>query len=305
MNKNRIHSPLNWLAAAVLLAAPGAGAWAQGSTAPSGTTPSSNSATSTAATPNASTASLQAAGRDVRASRLIGKDVRNAQGQSLGRIEDLIVDVAHDRVAYAVMSFGGFMGVGDKLFAYPVSSFTQASASSDELVLRVDKESLKRAPGFSPDRWPNWGDDTYREQIDRYFGSSSGGAPEVLAGQRLVRATQLLDKDIQDRNGREAGEIEDLVVNLGSSRVRYVVVDFDKPWSPDDKLLALPMKALTVPTQTDEDLVLNTDSSRLSTMRSFDEDRWPDLNAPAWRRDVDSAIGIPQTDAPVSDPGTR
>jgi len=88
--------------------------------------------------------------RDMRASELIGSGVRNARGENLGEIKDLIVDVNNDRVHYVVLSFGGFLGFGDQLFAYPVRMFTQA-ADGDKLVLNVGKADLKAAPGMDKD----------------------------------------------------------------------------------------------------------------------------------------------------------
>ena len=60
--------------------------------------------------------------REMRASKLIGSEVKNAQGENLGEIKDLVIDVNHGRVHYAILSFGGFLGMGDKLFAFPVGT---------------------------------------------------------------------------------------------------------------------------------------------------------------------------------------
>ena len=65
--------------------------------------------------------------RDMRLSQLIGKDVRNAQGEDLGDIKDVILDINNGRVHYVILSFGGVLGLGDKLFAYPMRAFSPAS----------------------------------------------------------------------------------------------------------------------------------------------------------------------------------
>lgn len=220
---------------------------------------------------------------DVRASKMIGKEVENAQGENLGEITDLIVDVGTQRVRYAVLSFGGALGMGDKLFAYPISTFKPA-ADDDKLVLNVDKEKLKDAPGFDKDKWPEWNDNRYRRDVDRYFKAETAKA--APRGERLFRASDLIGKDVDDRRGKDAGEIEDLVVNMRNGRVGYVVLDFDKAWSPDDKLLALPLSALTFSTDKKKDIVLNVNRDRLDMARGFDENDWPDLNAAEFRRDT-------------------
>jgi sporulation protein YlmC with PRC-barrel domain len=85
--------------------------------------------------------------RDRQVSKLIGSEVRNAQGEALGEIKDLIVDINNERVYYAVLSFGGFLGVGNKLFAYPVEVFRQA-ADEDKLILNIDKDRTQGSSGL-------------------------------------------------------------------------------------------------------------------------------------------------------------
>jgi sporulation protein YlmC with PRC-barrel domain len=231
-------------------------------------------------------ATLKTSAHDARASKVIGKDVRDIQGKRIGEVQDLVVDISHDRIQYVVLSFGGVMGVGDKLFAFPLSSFRNPT-TSDDLVLQVAKESLKKAPGFDRAKWPDFGDKTYSEQINAYFNTGTSTAPAIAPDQRLVRASKLIGKDINDTAGKDAGEIEDLVVDVTSAKVRYVVVDFDKAWSPDDKLLALPLKALTFPAKADADLVLNVPRDKLEMAKGFDEKAWPDINEAGWRQDMD------------------
>ena len=243
-----------------------------------------------------------ASARDARASKVIGQHVRDMQGQRIGKVQDLVIDVTGDRVQYVVLSFGGVMGVGDKLFAFPTSQFRNPHTSGD-LVADVTKDSLKKAPGFDRLKWPDFGDKTYREQIDRYFGTTEGASPQILPGHLLARASKLIGKDIDDLQGKDAGEIEDIVVDLGAAKVRYAVIDFDKSWSPDDKLLAVPLKALTFPAKTDQDLVINIPREKLDMAKGFNEKAWPDVNSATWREDIDhyldrfpSAAGTSTTD---------
>ncbi|OGB21221.1 MAG: hypothetical protein A3I66_02530 [Burkholderiales bacterium RIFCSPLOWO2_02_FULL_57_36] len=241
-----------------------------------------SSGKSSAATTQSSSAQVQS--RDLRASKLIGQEVKNTQGESMGDIQDLIVDPVAQRVHYAVLSFGGVLGMGDKLFAFPVSAF-KASQDKDELVLNVAKERLKNAPGFDRNNWPDMSSNRYRGEVDRYF--KSGAAARGKSGGRMMRASELIGKDVNDRGGKDAGEIEDMVVNMTNGQIRYVVLDFDKAWSPDDKMVALPLKVLTFPRDKGEDLVLNVPREKIDMARGFDEDKWPDLNAAEFRREQD------------------
>jgi len=226
--------------------------------------------------------------RDVRATKLIGSDVRNAQGENLGEIKDLIVDVNSERVYYAVLSFGGFLGLGDKLFAYPVRAFSQA-ADNDKVILNVDKAKLKAAPGFEKDRYPDFADKRYTEDVDRYFGKTIAVQP--MPNQLLRRASELIGKDVNDRNGKDVGEIEDLVVNMANGKIHYSVLEFDKSWSLNDKLLAVPMRAYGWSADR-RDLVLDIDRTRVDRALTFDKNRWPDLNDPKYLLDVDRYLVV-------------
>jgi sporulation protein YlmC with PRC-barrel domain len=104
------------------------------------------------------------------ASKLIGESVVNLQNEDLGKIHELVIDAKSGRMAYAVLSFGGFLGMGTKLFAMPWSAFTFAD-KENKLVLNVDKEKLKSAPGFEKDaNWPNFADRTWGASIHSYYG---------------------------------------------------------------------------------------------------------------------------------------
>jgi len=85
---------------------------------------------------------------------MIGTKVINTTGEQLGTIKELMIDLDDGQVAYAVMSFGGFLGVGDKLFAIPLEAFT-FTVDDHIIILDVDKEVLKNAPGFDKDQWPD------------------------------------------------------------------------------------------------------------------------------------------------------
>src|SRR2546429_7354147 len=90
----------------------------------------------------------------IRGNTFIGADVENPRGQNLGDIKDIVIDRASGRIAYAVVSFGGFLGMGEKLFAVPWGAFSQPKADKETFVLDVDKERLKNAPGFDAHNWP-------------------------------------------------------------------------------------------------------------------------------------------------------
>jgi sporulation protein YlmC with PRC-barrel domain len=91
--------------------------------------------------------------RTLGASTLRHDKVVNLAGQDIGRIEELMIDVTTGRVAYAVLSFGGFLGIGNKLFALPWSALTVDEAKK-RFVVNVTRESLEKMPGFDKEHWP-------------------------------------------------------------------------------------------------------------------------------------------------------
>jgi hypothetical protein len=102
------------------------------------------------------------------AGTLIGDAVVNASGEDLGKIEAIMLDVQSGRIAYAVLSFGGFLGMGTKLFALPWSALT-LDASEKHFILNVAKERLKTAPGFDKDQWPSMADVRWATELHGYY----------------------------------------------------------------------------------------------------------------------------------------
>jgi sporulation protein YlmC with PRC-barrel domain len=105
----------------------------------------------------------------VSASKIIGEAVINREKENLGKVQDLVIDTELGAVAYVVLSFGGFLGMGNKLFAIPWQAF-EFSAAESKLILNVNKEKLKNAPGFDPDKMPNFADRSWGESVHSYYG---------------------------------------------------------------------------------------------------------------------------------------
>ncbi len=105
---------------------------------------------------------------NLSASTLTGTPVKNGQGDSLGKIEDLMIDTTTGVVSYAVLSFGGFLGMGDKLFAVPMQGM-QIDAEDQHFLLNESKERLKDAPGFDKDNWPDFADPKWQQTIFSFY----------------------------------------------------------------------------------------------------------------------------------------
>lgn len=110
-------------------------------------------------------------GSPVKASSIIGASVVNPDRVGLGQIKEMAIDPIKGKVAYAVVSFGGFLGLGDKLFAIPFSAFAY-NAATNEYVLNVAQERLKGAPGFDADRWPAMSNENWNRDLSSYYDRS-------------------------------------------------------------------------------------------------------------------------------------
>jgi sporulation protein YlmC with PRC-barrel domain len=100
---------------------------------------------------------------------LIGNDVVSHSAELLGEVKEIMLDVRSGRIAYAVLSFGGFLGMGEKLFAVPWSALT-LDTMNKRFMLDVQKEQLERAPGFDKDKWPDMANPEWAEGIHAYYG---------------------------------------------------------------------------------------------------------------------------------------
>ena len=103
------------------------------------------------------------------ADTLQGDKVVNRRNEDLGTIEDIMIDVQRGRVAYAVMSCGGFLGMGDKLFAIPWNALS-LDANRHCFVLDADRERFEKAPGFDKDHWPSMADNSWANQVHDFYG---------------------------------------------------------------------------------------------------------------------------------------
>jgi hypothetical protein len=108
------------------------------------------------------------------ADTLIGDDVYNTADESLGSIKELMVDMTSGKISYAVLSYGGFLGMGDRLFAVPWQAL-KLDTNKKRFTLNVSKDQLKDAPGFDKDHWPSMADSNWASGIHTFYGVKTTG----------------------------------------------------------------------------------------------------------------------------------
>jgi sporulation protein YlmC with PRC-barrel domain len=283
-------------------------------------------------------AQLRSLGRDKagadshRASKIIGFDVENPQGQDLGKIEDIVIDPADGRIAYAVLSFGGFLGLGEKYFAIPWSALAPKTGDNNTYVLNVDKEKLKNAPGFDRNNWPDMANPNWATDIDRYYGverrvesrpsttaerpvavterpaataerpvtvterttaaERERAAATVSAQRPINKASDIIGYDVENLQGEDLGEIKDIMIEQANGRIAYAVLSFGGIAGLGDKLFAVPWSALTPKAGEANTFVLKVDKEKLKNAPGFAQNNWPDMANPRWTADIDRYYGV-------------
>lgn len=243
----------------------------------------------------------------VRLSELKGMTVRNSDNKDLGEIDDLMLDMGHHgHVRYAALSFGGFLGMGDKLFAVPWNALEMRHDQHDDksfVVFDVSEKDLKESPGFDKDQWPDTADSKWSAMIDKHYaahrktksahhdrddtdGDEANTAEHVPdRNWRLHRASDVLGWAVRDSSGDKLGKVEDIVVARRSGDIRYAAMSFGGFLGIGDKLFAIPWHAARVQYDADDDdyyVVFDANEKELKNAEGFDKDHWPDMADPKW-----------------------
>ena len=159
----------------------------------------------------------------IRGNTFIGANVENPKGQNLGEIKDVVIDRASGRMAYSVVSFGGFLGMGEKLFAVPWGAFSQPKADKDTFVLDVDKERLKNAPGFDAHNWPQmasreWVTSLYSYyNVPPYWTASTGAATATVKSVDPNQRTITLQVDGRMLQNLQAGDSTQVTIRKNAN----------------------------------------------------------------------------------------
>lgn len=111
---------------------------------------------------------------------IIGMRVINDASKDLGTIEDVILDTRNSRASYAILSFGGILGLGDKHFAIPWEALT-FDLSERVAVIDIDRERLSNTPGFEKNNWPDVADAAWGAEVYKYYGYRPYWEEEVPA----------------------------------------------------------------------------------------------------------------------------
>jgi hypothetical protein len=105
----------------------------------------------------------------ISADKVTGTAVYNRQGEKLGSVHDVMLNKRSGQVAYAIMSFGGFLGMGESYHPLPWRALSY-DTRQDGYVVDIDRARLEGAPNYTASAEPDWDDRAYGQSIDRYYG---------------------------------------------------------------------------------------------------------------------------------------
>jgi len=160
----------------------------------------------------------------VCAGEMRGTKVVNPQGEDLGKITDIVVDRERGATPYAVVSFGGVLGMGRHSVAVPMRAISHDDRSGN-CMLAASKEQLERAPDFDAKNWDSLHDPSWLDKIGQAFGNSDDrqtgtGQP----AERYILSSDLEGSDVVDDHGETAGSIQDIISNRSSGKIDFALL---------------------------------------------------------------------------------
>jgi sporulation protein YlmC with PRC-barrel domain len=177
------------------------------------------------------------------ASTLLDKEVDNLNDEELGQIEDLLIDLDTGHVLFATIEHGGFLDIGDSDFPVPLSAM-QWGAESDEMIVSITPEMLETFPDIE-DNWPGEFAEGWHNALDTFW---SGAGFDVSASQntkpgQVVWASDLIGFGVGAQEESGIGNIQDLVIDLPTSQVKYLILSFAHAERFGNEWVAVPYTA--------------------------------------------------------------
>jgi len=240
-------------------------------------------------------------GRVVRAKKLLDAHVKNMKGEKIGEIDDLIFDKSEGKIGYAILEFGGFLGMGEKLFAIPFVNVVRTN-DEDTVMLDISKEMLEKAPNFKNDTWPDFTRE-YGTTINDYYKAKPywSDAPtqidkdaldkDRLRAHGMCRVSKFIGTDVEDATGKNLGDVDDVVIDDATGRAVYVVLSFGGFLGMGDKLFAIPTHSLTPSAKNNDKLILDVPKEKLEKAPGFDKKNWPNMADRRWATDIHNYYG--------------
>jgi len=224
-------------------------------------------------------------GQHVKASKLIGTEVKNDQGDRLGKIDDLIIS-HNNSVRFVVLSVGGELGIGDRKVAVPINNLrcsdgtARLSATSDQL-----KNASKTTTG-----WTAYSGQAWARDVDGFYGKPSvKGEVEARTTSHFHRASKLIGMQVKNEQDERLGKVKDLVLAQDNS-VKFAIVSVGGAAGIGDKQIAVPMNDLNHSVDT---IRLSATADEVKNASKTPTGEWMAYSDQEWARGIDGYYSQP------------
>ena len=224
-------------------------------------------------------------GKLVKASEVVGAKLFNREGQHIGEINDVVFDENKGGVTHGMLAVGGWLGVGENITAVPWKHIQQSKKTPGEYVVDVEKSKLTADMSFKANDWPKLTEGWYKETYSRF------GLP-TKPGMKLVRASTAIDAELFNQNGKDIGEIKNLLMHPKTGKIAYATCEVDEYATGNDKLTNVPWNLIRQSEKETQGFVVNAEEAKLKGAKYFSRNAWPNYNDPLWHDNTYGYYGV-------------
>ncbi len=255
-----------------------------------------------------------------KASEILGIAVKNKEDETLGKVEEVAVDVESGRIIFLVLSTGGYLGIADTLMAVP-PEVLHHDVTKKVLILDANKEKFKDAPVFEMTKWAESTTSKQLSKVYNHYGeatafnfvlpsdSVSGDSikPDVIVGEKhiangnnlipesglalLQKTGKLMGTPVKNLQEEKVGKVEDILLDIPSGRVLALIVSSGGFLGMGDELSAIPPTAFRFSADM-ETLQLGASKEVLSKAPHFKANEWPNFSHPTYTDGVYRAYKV-------------
>jgi sporulation protein YlmC with PRC-barrel domain len=203
------------------------------------------------------------------AGQLLGMHVQNTKNESLGHVEDYVIDMTNGKTVYVAMARGQVAGFGGSLFAIAPEALSMSS-NGEYMILDATNQDFDKATGFDLNAWPT--------QPDRRWGKPTGVV--VAKKENLARVSVINRLYVNGRENKSLGRIYDLAMTCPGHQVIYAAVQQGGTLGFGGKLIAVPWQAMTLKMPALDPqrraFFLDATAQQFENASGFTSDRWPE-----------------------------
>ncbi|MEJ2706277.1 MAG: PRC-barrel domain-containing protein [Anaerolineales bacterium] len=242
----------------------------------------------------------------VRLSRILDYEVENRNGDTLGSVQNAIVELESGRIRYLSVAAGGVLGIGERTILVPWQALNiQESAglgARDAFVTKVDQQALENAPVFDPGsetalQSAGW-DQVYNQYWEKLVDAVSvggisatvtpepGEAPQSAVMRRVLYASDLLDYSILDGDQKTVGRVTEVILDRKDGHFYYFVVAAGGVLGVGEKWIPVPLRIMQLGDQ-DKSFQLRVETQKLVQAPNYDLSNLPDFSDPGWDKEIE------------------